>query len=31
LHPSCAALSSHLEHRELSSLQIIASFQNAFG
>lgn len=31
LHPSCAALSSHLEHQELSSLQIIASFRNAFG
>lgn len=29
--PSCAALVSHLEHQELSALQLVASFRNAFG
>lgn len=29
--PSCAALSSHLKHHELSALQLIASFRNTFG
>lgn len=29
--PSCAALVSHLEHKELSALQLVASFRNAFG
>lgn len=31
MHPSCAALSSYLEHAGLSSLQAIASFRDAFG
>lgn len=29
--PSCAALVSHLEHQELSALQLVTSFRNAFG
>lgn len=30
-YPSCAALSSHLKHQELSALQLVASFRNTFG
>jgi hypothetical protein len=31
VHSSCAALSSHLNHHELSALQLVTSFRNTFG